>query len=242
MRSVLWLVLLSMASQSNAQVLKPERISKVELSNTDMNRVVCENGPINDIFFSQEKWIETHSKGRNGFIKFNFVDDGMNQHYVSKRSEFYIVCDGEVYTLMVSPKAIPGVTLTLSPGKSDQLKKSVELFGSMPFEKRILELTKRAYLDQPGEGIIKTRIEGDRIPIRTLSPLFDLTPHQTWSMEGMGIVLTEYLVTARAKVTLSEKALLKPELGSDIHALTITQHELSPRQVSRLLVVHKRKS
>ena len=102
--------------------VRAESITAVEMSNRDVNRIVCSDGLINDAFFSEEKGIMVQNDGRNSFVKFLIKHDGINPDaYASHRAEFYVVCGGQVYTLMVTPKDIIGQTIRLMPGASDRI-------------------------------------------------------------------------------------------------------------------------
>ena len=57
------------------------------------------------------------NNGSSAFVKFLIKRDGVNPDiYATARAEFYIVCDGAVYTLMATPKKIGAQTIWLAPG------------------------------------------------------------------------------------------------------------------------------
>ena len=81
----------------------PERTVWVELSNTDLNRVVCSNGDISDVLFSQEKGIKVKTAGSDAYIKFMIQaaqTPDEKPERVNVPSEFYLVCAGETYSFI----------------------------------------------------------------------------------------------------------------------------------------------
>lgn len=58
-----------------ASPILPEVTTAVELSSSDINRIVC-SGPINDLIFSKEKGLEGHFVGNNAFVKFAITVHG----------------------------------------------------------------------------------------------------------------------------------------------------------------------
>ena len=113
------LTLVATQTASADVTVSPETVTAVEMSSTDVNRVVCSNGVVNDAFFSQEKGVTVTNNGSSAFVKFLIKRDGVNPDiYASGRAEFYIVCDGAVYTLMATPKKIGAQTIWLAPGAS----------------------------------------------------------------------------------------------------------------------------
>ena len=227
----------------SARTVSPETITHVTLSNRDMNRIICESGDINQIYYSQDKWAKTETQGRNAFIKFQYTDDGIDQQYANVRNEFYIVCNGDVYTIMAHPKGTPGKTIRLVAGPSDKIKASVQRFGAMSEEKRAIELTHIAYADQDVEGVTRQIFDvGKREIIRGLSPLYELHRSKQWRMEGLDLQVSEFLIVARSATTVTEHDFLSPMIAKDIFSVTLTAHSLTPKIVSRLLVVHRGES
>lgn len=93
----------------------------VEMSNTDVNRVICST-PIIDIVASDEKPI--HIKYRNGEAYIKFLVE-RNKHtkrkkYFTKNTEFYVVCEGDmIYPVMGVPKKISSRTIRLLSTRSN---------------------------------------------------------------------------------------------------------------------------
>ncbi|NNF15700.1 MAG: hypothetical protein HKN70_03080, partial [Gammaproteobacteria bacterium] len=93
------LLVAAVASAGEVTVVSPEAVTSGTLSNRDVNRIVCEDGDINDNFFSEEKGAIVSNQGKNSFIKFRQKHDGLHKpEYITARNEFYVVCAGQVYT------------------------------------------------------------------------------------------------------------------------------------------------
>ncbi len=107
-------------------VISAEIPTAVELSNMDINRIVC-SGPMTDLIFSQEKGMTGHFSGNNAFIKFKIEDMGGEYIYADEQSELFVVCNNTVYTLIVTPTDIPSVTIRLASPKGDSFRKNMPI-------------------------------------------------------------------------------------------------------------------
>ncbi|MGB3211835.1 MAG: type-F conjugative transfer system secretin TraK, partial [Desulforhopalus sp.] len=112
-------------------VIQAEIPTTVELSNRDINRIVCP-GPMNDLIFSQEKGITGHFSGNNAFIKFKIEDSGNEYIYADTQSELFVICNNAVYTLLVTPADTPSVTLRLASPTGDSFKENIAHYKKMP--------------------------------------------------------------------------------------------------------------
>jgi len=241
LNSALAVMLVSLPALAHTQVVKPDVVTPVEMSNRDINRVTCVDGAINDAFFSQEKGIVVENNGNNSFIKFLIQDDGLNQEYVSSRSEFYLVCAGEIYTLMVSPKDIPGQTIRLSTGAKNRIKDNQELLSPLPDEERAVYLTMAALEDDiPDSFSVSTNTNSEWVSRMTAGkPNTQLALRRTIRVDGLGLSLKEFLVRTSTTTTFSETDFLSSAIGESIFAVTMDPLSLEPGQVGRLFVVSK---
>lgn len=222
-----------------ALTVSPETVTEVNFSNRDVNRVVCSNGNINDAFFSAEKGIQLTTSGSNAFVKFQIREDGYSSSYVTVRSEFYIVCDGTVYTLMVTPKEIPGQTVHLSSGTTKNIQKNIELLSPLPDEERAVMLTMKALEDNsiPESFTITPNANPSFVssPIRGT----DVALRRTIRVEGMGLKLSEYYIRANQKILFNETDFLSPAFGSNIFAVTVDPQQIAPGQTGRVFIVNR---
>lgn len=221
-----------------AVTIAPEKVTPVALSNRDVNRLVCSEGTINDVVYSSEKGISVKTQGDNAFVKFLIKNTSGEGQYVTVRSELYVVCSGSVYTLMAEPKDIPGQTIRLSSGTKNRLKANIDRFGSLPEEKRALEMTRLVYLDEIPESFAVTDLDAEDAQAFAGLPIH-LKKKRIVRMDGMGLKLTEYQVLSSEMVQLSEADFMEVALGENIFAITIEPKALGPGQAARLLIVQK---
>ena len=123
-------------------VITPEVPTIVELSNHDINRIVCP-GQMTDLIFSKEKGLTGHFSGNNAFIKFKIEDSGDEYIYADTPSELFVVCNSAVYTLIVAPMDISSVTVRLSSPKGDTFKKNIVHYKNLPLEKQALQIIRK---------------------------------------------------------------------------------------------------
>lgn len=239
------LVLLSclLPMVANALTILPETVTPVTLSNRDINRIVCTTGDINDVYYSAEKGIKVSNEGANSFVKFLIKHDGQKEQYVSVRSELYLVCNHQVYTLMVEPKAISGQTVRLGGGVANQMRTNIKRFGALPQESRAIALTKAAFKDDIPDSFTVNVTEGikrawQKSSINGMSYL----KHRVIIMEGLGFKLTEFWVKATGKKYLQERDFLKTIFGKNIFAVTLGVDVLEKGQVGRVFIVEKERS
>lgn len=218
-------------------VIQAEVPTTVELSNTDINRIVC-TGTMNDLIFSQEKGMTGHFSGNNGFIKFKIQDMGDEYIYADTPSELFVVCNNTVYTLIVTPTDIPSATLRLAPPTGDSFKKNITQYKKLPLEKRALQLVREAYTNTYP---ISYRVSNVKKSI-SLAPEFNVTLQQVVDVDGVGLRLKKYQVSSIAKeeINLDERTFLSATISPSILAVAVEKHSLVPDQSTRAYVVEQK--
>lgn len=228
---------------STAMMVQPDISTKVMMSNRDINRIVCESGPIKDVVYSKEKGIDVKIDGDNAFVKFVMKGDPDtgNVSYATIPSEFYVVCgDSDVYTLIASPKNIPAQTISLaSPGK--HLKKNLSLFKGVPFEDTIVSLIKDAYRDNIPDSFTVRPINRQLNVFRYIGVLLK----REVSVDGDGLLLKEYALTLKPtapenEMRVTEKNFLVPELAQKPVGISLDHLLLKKGRAVRLFIVEKR--
>lgn len=230
-----------MPTFAHTQTVRPDVVTPIEMSNRDINRVTCVDGAINDAFFSQEKGIVVENSGNNSFVKFLINDNGQSMDYVTARSEFYIVCAGDIYTLMVTPKDISGQTIRLSTGAKVRIEENQKLLSPLPDEERAIFLTLAALRDDIPESFTVTdepqdRWRADKTPSK---PGTNLSLRRSIRVEGMGLTLKEFLVKTQPGTTFEETDFLATQIDDSIFAVTMDPLRLEPGQIGRLFVISK---
>lgn len=230
-----WLLFTATAWAAQPVVMS-ETETPVVLSNRDVNRIVCTNGPIEDVFYSAEKGLIVKTTGNNAMIKYRVRTDTNPPEYVTTQTEIHLVCNGEFFTLLGQPKATSAVTVRLTGGVREQAKKNRELYAQKDWEQRIIHLTRAALTDQLPSTFEHTRLPADTAPI----PLYEeveLQAKDEVRVKGTGLSLTRYMVRARQDVALHEADFLHVALGERIVGVTLDPLSLKKGQTGTLLIV-----
>lgn len=209
----------------------------VELSDREINRIVCP-GQMSDLIFSEEKGLTGHFSGNNAFIKFTAEEVGGKLMYSKEPSEIYAVCNGSVYTIIGAPTEINAVTVRLALPKSETVEKNIIRYKNMPLEKQALQLIKEAY-----DGVFPSsyQVIDKKQPVH-LCPDLELIRQQVVEIEGVGLRLKAFTATSRVAtdLDLTEKTFLSAAVGNPILAVAIEQHNLKPKQSTRVFVVEQK--
>lgn len=225
-------------AESWPNVILPEVTTRVRLSNTDVNRLVCPEG-IKDVVFSQEKGVKVRIADGSAFIKFQAIKKGEEMIYTEVPSEFHVVCGGDIYSLIGMPQRVPAQTVRLSSGKKQKVQQNLALFTGMPLEKKVLTLVRQALTDQLPESYM----------VRTIGKQMDLFPALWISLkreivvEGEGLAVREYLVSlkdGKEQARLSEREFLRSELTSRPLAVAVEELLLRQGAQTRLFIVERR--
>jgi len=224
--------------QDDLVVVFPEHTTKLNMSSTDVNRFVCP-GPIKDVVFSQDKGIKIKISGDNAFVKYQALKKGQEVQFSTTPSEFYVICDGEVYSMIGLPKKIPAQTIRLSSGEKKKIEKNLSIFDGLPLEKKILKLIKQAYTgDLPESYTVR--------PVGKQVNIFDqlwVTAKRDIEVEGEGLGVREYLVSLKdgqPEWRLSERDFLNPRLTHSPLAVGIEEPLLKTGDITRVFIVERR--
>ncbi|MCK9293501.1 MAG: type-F conjugative transfer system secretin TraK [Desulfobulbaceae bacterium] len=223
---------------THVNFIAPEMPTIVQLSNRDINRIVC-SGSMSDLIFSEEKGITGHFSGNSAFIKFKAEEFNGLLTYAETPSELFIVCNGAVYTLIAEPQEISSVTLHLAAPAKDVFQKNIDHYKNMPLEKQVLQIIKEGY-----EGGYPSSYKVSNVD--TLIPLCgDLSVNlmQTVDVEGVGLRLKQFKVASTKKgetMELQEKTFLALDIGESILAVAIEDQVLNAGEATRVFVVEKR--
>jgi conjugal transfer pilus assembly protein TraK len=215
----------------------PGAAATVELSSTDINRLICPVD-IQDVIFSQEKGIKVRYAGKNAFIKFLITKKGDELAYATIPSELFVVCGEDVYNIIALPKRIPSQTVRLSSGMSEKIKKNRALFEGLPFERKVLGLIKGLYVnDIP-----------DSFTVKDIGKKYDLFQDLSLSLvrviviEGEGLQVKEYAARINADIEskdLREMDFLIPELASGALAVSVSPQHLTQGDTARIFIVER---
>ncbi len=234
-------VLLFTATARADTVIPAEVATPVELSNHDINRIVCP-GPMTDLIFSREKGLTGHFSGNNAFIKFKIEKNGDEYVYTTTPNELFVVCNGAVYTLIATPRDIPSVTLRLASAKGKRFKHNIARYRKMPLEKQALQLIREAYAGSCPSSYRITPASGKSS--LSLSPHLETTLQRTIDVEGVGLRLKQYRVKALGikPVAVDETMFLTSAVSPSILAVAVEDHTLNRGASIRVFVVEKKET
>lgn len=226
----------SWGQAAGGQTVLPEIATRIDLSNSDVNRLVCPER-IKDVVFSKEKGVTVKFSGRDVFVKFLVEQSAMEKKYITSPTELFVVCGESVYNIIGVPKTIPSQTVRLSTGKQDRIRKNLALFAGMPYEEKLLKIIKSVYAGTIPDSFAVRRVRKKLDIYKDL----DLTATREIDIEGEGLRAREYQVTLRNKdlLEIREKDFLLRELVERPAALAVDKHTLRTGDMARIIVLEK---
>ncbi len=222
-----------------AQSVAPDVRTTVKISNHDVNRFVCP-GTMQDMIYSKEKDITGHFSKSDAFIKFKITQIGSEEKYATNDNELFLVCDGNVYTIITQPTNMPSTTVHLIPPAGDSFKQNVAMFKNMPLEKQALHIIRQAYGEQYPSSYKITEAEQQVI----IRPDLDVLLKQYVDVEGIGLRLKRYTISSMVteEIRVKETDFLRSNVSSSLLAVAIEDHTLRPQESTRVFVVEKKES
>ena len=224
---------------SLAQKVSPEITTQVRLSNSDINRVICPVD-IKDAIYSEEKGLTVNISGKNAFVKFLVVKKDGKDMYSTIPSELYFVCDGAVYTMIAIPAHIPAQTVQLTAGKAGTARKNIELYGELPFEKKIIAIVKRVYTNDVPDSFTKTVVGKKMDVFKDL----DVVLRSIYAIEGEGLRVKEFEVripptSTVQSISYRENDFLRTDVSLHPVAVSVESMTLKKGETSRVFVVER---
>ncbi len=224
---------------SLAQKVLPEITTQVRLSNSDINRVICPVD-IKDAIYSEEKGLAVNLSGKNAYLKFLVVKKDGKEMYSMTPSELYFVCDGAVYTMIAMPSRIPAQIIQLVPGKAGTARKNIELYGELPFERKIIAIVKRVYTNDVPDSFTKTAINRKMDIFKDLEVIL----RSTYAIEGEGLRVKEFEVriapvSTLESISFKENDFLRTDVSLHPVAVSVESMTLKKGETSRVFVVER---
>ncbi len=218
-------------------VVYAERPTTVELSNRDINRIVCVDGGFEDYKYSGEKGIVVEASGSDAFVKFQILEIGESRQYVTARSEFFFRCSGEMFTLFGAPRDMPSQTIFLGGALGHGAKQNAELFNPLSDEERAIEITRHVLRETAPASFSKTVLDepySDGVVAGV-----DVRRRTHYHVTGTGFSAAEFLVRAARDVRLHEMNFAARALGRSIYAITIERPQLKAGEVTRVVLIYR---
>ncbi|MEM6415478.1 MAG: type-F conjugative transfer system secretin TraK [Pseudomonadota bacterium] len=217
-------------------VVYPESPVTVQLSNRDINRLVCQSGSMEDIKYSTEKGIIVEGAGSDFFVKFQMIEVGEQRTFVQARSEFFVRCGGKMYTLFGEPKNIKAQTIFLG-GETKGEEENVAVFNPMSDEERVISITHSILKDETPASFSSVSLDE---PYKSgLIPGVDIRRRTHFHVEGTGLSAAEFLIRASRRVRLQEAEFMRRAFGNSIYAITLETPELGAGDVTRAVIVYR---
>jgi conjugal transfer pilus assembly protein TraK len=227
---------LALCSTALAGGVLPDVPTMVQLSNHDINRVVC-SGQISDLIFSKDNGLIGRFSGDSAYITFSATDENGKRIYAKQASQMYVVCDGATYSLIAEPVAKEPITVRLAVPESKSISRNIDLFKNMPMEKRALKLIKQGYAGIYPDSYKVTDDKPERI---ALCSELTVIPKVTVGVEGVGLRLKIFQVTAKQSENLTEKTFLSSKISDSILAVAVENHNLKASERTRVFVVEQK--
>ncbi len=215
----------------------PEKTTMIEMSNVDINRIVC---PINiqDVIFSEEKGVVVNVVGRNAFVKFKVKKVNENFEYSKTPVDIHVVCGGKVYSIIAFPKKIPAVLVYLED-KETLLKSSLESISKLNFEERLVYYVKEIFA-----GRVPFEAEPEKVNVKhNVFKDLEIVELVRYVIEGEGIVLKFFSLKYVGNdnyIDLNERLFLKKELTVSPLAVSLSKLRLSKGETAELIIIEKK--
>nr|WP_087576287.1 type-F conjugative transfer system secretin TraK [Sphingomonas sp. CDS-1] len=220
----------------------PDQASHIRLSNRDVNHIVCVGGDVEDVKFSAEKGLTVERGGSDAWIKFLVLetdDQGAKTRtYVTTPSEFFVSCNGSIYSLYAEPADIPAQTVSLVPGASQRARANDALLGPLVEEERAVGIALALLQDRIPASFMEVAPSRDNVTIAD-APDLVVKERRRLEIDGAGLSVSEYLISSAGSASLDERSFLDRGLGADIFAVTLDRLALGPRETARLIVVRR---
>jgi conjugal transfer pilus assembly protein TraK len=138
------------------------------------------------------------------------------------------------------PARIPAQTVQLSPGKAGTARKNIELYGELPFEKKIITIVKRVYMNDTPDSFTKSAVNRKMDIFKEL----EVTLRSIYSIEGEGLRVKEFEVrmspaSALDSISFKESDFLRTEISLHPVAVSAESMTLKKGETSRVFVVER---
>jgi len=238
-------LMIAMSQVHANAIVKPDSAKTVRLSNTDINRVVCQSGEINDVFFSQEKGVTVVNKGGNAFVKYLVKQTAEGNEYITQATEIHVICDSKTYTLIGQPSQINAQTVYLNSGQNSHAQSNIDRYKGMAFEERILDLTQQIYRGQIDDHLSVSyddkivQVFPKEFQRLNFFNKFTVKSVLKVQVDGLNLQGVEYHIHAKQAVNLQEQDFMEQDLGIEILGITLSQFKLKAGEVARLIIIQR---
>jgi conjugal transfer pilus assembly protein TraK len=218
--------------------VEPETSTPLKVSNRDVNRVHCA-GAIEDVIWSNEKPMSVSpAKNGNVFVKFLVRRQGEREVAATLPADLHVVCNGQVYTMILYPKPSDSVTIHLGRGRAESIQSVTDEWGALPLEERVKRITLAMFREETPSGFSRSPTRGERRDVRFYEGMSVQGVYELRA-PGLGLSATEYRVVVSQATTLDERDFLLPQFGNVV-GITLDPVVLtSDARTARLIVVER---
>lgn len=218
-------------------VVSPEKTTMVQLSNVDVNRIVCPV-PIQDVVYSEEKGVKIKVVDRNAFVKFQVKKVEDEFEYATTPVDIHVVCNGKVYSIVAFPKKIPAVLVYLED-RDLTLKKNLEGFSELSFEEKVAKIVKDIFSGKIPPGAEYKVFEKRYDVFKDL----ELIEKARYVYDGEGLEVRFFTVKYIGNgthVDLHERLFLKKEITVRPLAISLGRLRLNKGEATELVLIEKK--
>lgn len=237
-------------STQNTQRVLPEISTQVVLSNSSVNRIVCESGEAVPAVFSKEKPVDVvvGKDKRTFWVKFKYLADGSVNHYFSEPTELFLTCGTSTFELIALPKFESPHKILLGSDTKDRIKDNQALFSALSLEEAAVQLSTKMITDGANGKSLPESFEVVNRPSAWSSDVYDkrgryvpieIRQERDVLVDGTGLKGTQFTIRAKSSVQLDETMFLNTKYGANIFAITLEKLSLSSGQLTSLIIVYR---
>lgn len=227
------------AETSSNNTVLPEITTPVDMSATDLNRISCPSD-IKDALTSAEKGVIVKISGKDVFVKFKVLKTPEGKlKYSANRTELFVVCGDSTYSLIAQPKMISSQMIRLGSGTEKRIQENQSIYGSLPFEKKIIRAIKDIYTEQIPDSYAVTDINRHIGNYQE----FSVISRRSVEIEGEGLRVVEMEVILKPgtrQFKLNEKFFLNKQFTTNPVAVSLEKQVVNVGEHVRVFIVEQR--
>lgn len=222
-------------------VVHPERVVWIDISQTDANRIVCTEGDIvpEDVVYSKEKGVlvQVAKNGYEAYLKLQAVEDVATNkiEYPKSPVEIYVSCAGETYGFIGRPRAIPSKTIYLVSHTKRINRSRKASLKTNEIDKAVIEIWKNVLLNQIPQAW--EEIQSKKLRVDSGDAI--IKPLRSWIIPGVGVLVRELVITAKVNTVFKEVNLLRADVTVNPIGITVDRHSLSAGERTRAVILEK---
>jgi conjugal transfer pilus assembly protein TraK len=224
---------------NNVVYVKPNRVTMVEMSSLDINRVYCD-GEITDVVFSEEKGVRVKIVKNNAFVKFVVKRVEDQEIPMDKPVDLFFVCNEQVYSIIAIPKRIPSAFVYLE-SKDKKMQEVVERVKDLPYEKRLLDVIRAVYLGKYEPNYQVVNVNKEFYLFKELKVILE----KVIDIEGEGLRAKVFRLetnfsSSSQYIEIKEKDFVRKELTNFPLAVSLDKAKLQGKDKATLIILEKR--